>query len=197
MKFISKSTNLLIVLRPGLPAQVMTGTPAKPTISVRFKDGVAEVQQQELIDMMIGHPGFNSDFISADDALDPYASTRRSSEPAHVLTDLKYGTPGTRKVVGGDSAFINLPSEMQKTIKDIAAEMAKAMLPTMMEGALKELANARESNIAVSGGGNPVTGIVGLTKAGVPKKKAGRKPKAGLQSAPAPIAENSPQASVS
>lgn len=185
MKFISKSANLLIVLSPGLQAQPLTGTPAKPTVSVRFKDGIAEVNQQELIDMMLRHPAFNSDFISADNIQkDPYADTRRSSEPAHTLTEMKYGTPVARQVVGGDSAFLNLPLEMQKTIKSLASEMAKSMLPDMLKSTLEGLVAAHQVDKAT-----------GLTKAGKPKKKAGRKPKAKapevvMQSTPA-IAENS------
>lgn len=180
MKFISKSANLLIVLRPGLQAQPLTGSPAKPTISVRFKDGIAEVHQQELIDMMIAHPAFNSDFISADDLKkDPYSDTRRASEPAHILQEMKYGTPVSRQVVGGDSAFSNLPLETQKTIKSLAVEMAKAMLPEMIESTLKNIAMTRQ------------TAATGLTKAGKPKGRPGRKPKAMAQSAPEPVAENS------
>jgi hypothetical protein len=167
MKFISKSANLLIVLSPGLQAQPLTGTPAKPTISVRFKDGVAEVHQQELIDMMLNHPAFNGDFISADDIKrDPYAETRRASEPAHILKEMKYGTPVSRQVVGGDSSFSNLPLEMQKTVKTLAAEIAKSMLPEMVENALKSIVAVHQASPA------------GLTKAGKPKGRPGRKPTA-------------------
>ena len=48
MRFVSKSINLLVVLRAGLPAQPLTGTPALATVSVRFKDGVADVPEGEL-----------------------------------------------------------------------------------------------------------------------------------------------------
>lgn len=143
MKFISKSSNLLIVLRPGLPAQPITGTPAKPTVSVRFKDGVADVQNQELIDMMLVHPGFNSDFISAENvSVDPYASTRKSSEPAHVLTEMKYGTPVNR--VLGKSENPQLSPEIQKMIQAMAADMAKAMLPSMVESTIKQIVSSNE-----------------------------------------------------
>lgn len=169
MKFISKSSNLLIVLRPGLSAQPMTGTPAKPTISVRFKDGVAEVPQQELIDMMLAHQGFGSDFISAEaTTIDPYASSRQPSEPAHVLTDIQFGTPVARKVVGGKAPA--LPPELQKLVTSMAADMAKQMVPEM----LKSLVSAHES-------------AKGTTKAGKPKGKPGRKP--AVKSAPEPVQE--------
>jgi len=142
MKFISKSANLLVVLRPGLSAQPLTGTPAKPTVSVRFKDGIADVQQEEIVAMMISHPGFQGDFICADDIkVDPYASSHRSPEPEHVITEIKYGTPVSRINAGANQ---NLSPEMQKIIQDTATEMAKAMLPSLVENALKGIIKEHE-----------------------------------------------------
>lgn len=160
MKFISKSSNLLIVLRPGLSAQPLTGTPARPTISVRFKEGVADVQQEEIVTMMLAHPGFNSDFISADNIqVDPYASTRQPSEPTHVVTEMKFGTPVNRTIGGKPQ----VPPEMAKLVQSLAVEMAKQMLPSMVEATLKELVKSHEEE----------------KKAPVAKarKKPGRKPK--------------------
>ncbi len=96
MEFISKSSNLLVVLRPGMSAQPLTGTPAVPALSVRFKDGISDIEEESLIDMMIKHPGFDSDFISSEDVSgrDPFASTRKSAEPAHVMTELKQWDTG-------------------------------------------------------------------------------------------------------
>lgn len=170
MKFISKSSNLLIVLRSGLSAQPITGTPAKPTISVRFKDGVAEVDNQELANMMLAHPGFNSDFISAESVtFDPYASTRQPSEPAHVLTELKHGTPMSRVVKGGNP---QLSPELQKLVQTMAADMAKQMIPEI----LKSLVTANDAEKKASG-----------TKA---NSKPGPKPKKKVQvEVPAPIVQ--------
>lgn len=163
MKFISKSSNLLVVLRPGLSAQPLTGTPAKPTISVRFKDGLAEVQQQELIDMMLVHPAFNSDFISAEETpVDPYAFMRQSSEPDHILTELQYGTPVKREIKGQKT---QLPPELQKLIQESAAAMAREMLPGMVEASLK---NILASSSASQTKASPVAKVKG---------KPGRKPK--------------------
>ena len=142
MKFISKSTNLLIVLRPGLSAQPITGTPAKPTISVRFKDGIADVQNEELVQMMLAHPGFNADFISAESSpMDPYAATRQSSEPAHTMTEIKFGTPVGKETAGGS---MQLPPELQKMVASMAADMAKKMLPSMVESTLKSIVKSHE-----------------------------------------------------
>jgi hypothetical protein len=185
MKFISKSSNLLIVLRPGTQAQPITGTLAVPTVSVRFKDGIAEVQQQELIDMMLRHPAFNGDFIAADNVpTDPYAASRRSEEPAHTVTELMFGTPVSRKVVGGDSPLAAMSPEMQGLVKTLAADLAKAMLPSMVAETLKEIVSANEK----------VKGKVAtaFTKTGKPKGKPGRKPKVRVPEAP--VAEEFPVA---
>ena len=152
MKFISKSTNLLIVLKPGLSAQPITGTPAKPTISVRFKDGIADVQSEELVQLMLSHPGFNSDFISAESVvIDPYASSRQSSEPAHQMTEIKFGTPVKREVSSGG---MQLPPELQKMVQGMAAEMAKQMLPSMVESTLKNIVESNKISKGVSAGDN-------------------------------------------
>lgn len=168
MKFISKSSNLLIVLRAGLSAQPITGTPSKPTVSVRFKDGIAEVSQQELIDMMLSHPAFGGDFISAETVVgDPYAATRQSSEPAHIHTEMKFGTPMSKVTKGGSPA--QLPPELQKIVAGLAADMAKQMLPEMVKQTLQGIVEAR--------GEAPTTAKTEVKQNYVGKKR-GRKAKA-------------------
>lgn len=178
MKFISKSSNLLIVLRPGLSAQPLTGTPSKPTVSVRFKDGVAEVPDGEMTEMMLAHPGFNGDYISADSVnnVDPYGYSRQESEPQHIITEIKYGTPMGRRLEGGKKA---LSPEIAKVVQDMAQSMAKdmvkQMMPSMLESALKGLVQAHEDGKAVSGG--QTTSDAAPVKAkGKPGRKPGRKP---------------------
>ena len=130
MKFVSKSSNLLVVLRPGLSAQPLTGTPAKPTVSVRFKDGVAEVPDGELTDMMLQHPGFNADFVSVEtSAKDPFAASRTGLEPGHVLTEIKYGHPTYRQSSGAPGS---LTPEMTAVVSTLASEMAKKMLKDVL-----------------------------------------------------------------
>lgn len=168
MKFISKSSNLLIVLRPGMSAQPLTGTPAKPTVSVRFKDGLADVQQEEIVTMMLNHPAFNGDFICADNIpVDPFLSSRQPSEPGHIMTEMQYGTPGKRVTAGVNMS--KYPAEIQRIIKETAAEMAKSMLPSLVEGTLKELIKTNEDKKAA---------------ASKVKKKPGRKPKIKIQENP-------------
>jgi hypothetical protein len=127
----------MIVLKPGLAAQPLTGSPARATVSVRFKDGLADVPEGELSDLMLAHPGFNSDFILADlSKIDPFLYTRQPSEPAHVVTEIKYGSPVGREVTGGR---VNITPELQRLVQDMAVSMAKEMLPGMVKETLKTL----------------------------------------------------------
>jgi len=146
MRFVSKNANLLIVLRPGLSSQPLTGTPARSMLSVRFKDGVADVPEGELVDMMLKHPSYNSDFVSVEtpESKDVFASNRQDSEPAHTITELKFGTPVSRETVGGTKKKLSL--EMEKLVKEAAVAMAKEMLPGMLEAGLKELVTTHVKN---------------------------------------------------
>ena len=146
MKFISKSSNLLIVLKPGMSAQPLTGTPAVPTVSVRFKDGMADVQSQELTDLMLAHPGFNGDFISAEAVpTDPFASMRQQAEPTHVLTEMKFGTPVARSTKGPAA---NLSPEIMKLVQQMASQMATEMLPGMVENTIKQIVSTKKAETA-------------------------------------------------
>lgn len=131
MRFVSKSTNLLIVLEPGIPGNHLTGQTAKPTVSVRFKDGVVEVENEELVQKMLRHPGFNSDFIAVEGVnADPYKERREESEPIHEITTFKYGTPIKKDVKGGR---VRLSPEVQAAATEMAKKMAAEMLPGMMK----------------------------------------------------------------
>lgn len=129
MKFISKSSNLLIVLRQGIPGSHITGTPSRPMISARFKDGVFASDDQGIVDMLMAHPGCGSDFISAEDTLgvDPYAYMREGNEPEHVVTKMEFGQPKG----SGNAPKIKFPPEVKKAMQDQALEMAKEMAKQM------------------------------------------------------------------
>ena len=144
MRFISKSSNLLVVLEPGLSAQPLTGTPPKPTVSVRFKDGIAEVPDGQLADRMLGHPALNADFVLAEDVgnKDPYASSRVESEPVHDLTELKHGTPVSRI---SRPLPLKITPQLQAIINQEAVKIAKELLPSMLEETLKNVVKAHES----------------------------------------------------
>lgn len=142
MKFVAKNSNLRIILEPGLAAQPISGMPAKPTIFVKFTDGIADVRDEELVKKMINHSGFQTDFIAIDEkGEDPYAYNRQEIEPTHFITELKYGTPqGTVS-----SAKKNVMSpELAKLINAQAMEMVKKMLPDAVESVLRGYQQQKE-----------------------------------------------------
>lgn len=146
-KFISKSANLHVILKPGIPAQPVTGSPAVPTISVRFQDGMVDIKDEELVELMKTHSGFNSDFILASmEGEDPYANIREESEPTHAITELKYGTPVDKKV--SSKSKVNISPEMENAIKERASELAKQMLPGMVKQTLEDMVGQREAEKA-------------------------------------------------
>lgn len=135
MKFVSKNSNLRIILEPGLAAQPISGMPAKPTIFVKFTDGVAEVKEATLIEKMRNHPGFETDFIAVgDDGEDPFKYNREEVEPAHTITEMKYGTAVARQ---SSVKSPKLSPELTKMLNERAMEMVRDMLPGAVEAVLK------------------------------------------------------------
>lgn len=97
-------------------------------VSARFKDGVFEASDN-LAQMMLAHPAFGSDFISAQETMgtDPFAYMREGSEPEHLVTEMKYGQP----VGPGKAPAIKFTPEVRKALQDQAMEMAKVMAEQM------------------------------------------------------------------
>jgi len=148
MKFISKNANLRVVLKHGLQAEPITGRLAIPGLYVKFEDGVAVVNNEETCKLMLAHPGFDRDFISADDVrANAYTSSRRENEPIHQITELKYGTLG--KSVGPKPKIRYTP-EMTEAIKQEAIKLAKEIAPElakeMVKTVLKQSVNPQEEN---------------------------------------------------
>lgn len=135
MKFISKNSNLNIILRPGQQAQPITGVPAISALSVRFQNGMADLHDEEMVAMMLRHPAFNQDFIAVDETgTDPYAYRRSEAEPQHVTTEIKYGHPVGRNV----PPVAHPPSpELKKMIADAAAAIVEQQRPAMMKEAIE------------------------------------------------------------
>jgi len=126
MKFISKSNRLTVILQPGISEDRLTGRPARPQVSVRFDGGLAEVKDQALIDLMLRHPAMGRDFILADEiAVDPYKNNRKEAEPAHLITEMKYGTP--EKSIGSP-VKVRLTPEMERIIDSVVQEKMSTFL---------------------------------------------------------------------
>lgn len=143
MKFVSKSGNLCVILKCGIPMEKLTGRLAQPAVSVRFQNGLLSVESQEICDMLLQHPGFNRDFfICEDNRPDPFSTNRKSSEPEHDVLEVNYGHVEKNLNPRG----VNFNAEQKKIIEDmikreamkIAPEIAKQMLEKMVSGAAQK-----------------------------------------------------------
>jgi hypothetical protein len=145
MKFVSKHANLLVVLRPGLPANTLAGVVARPGLHVKFRNGVVEIFDQNIIDQLKTHPGFNIDYVSIEDTdKDPYEKTRGEKEPPHAITELKYGHIESKTT----SKKTQLTPEVEKIISKMAEEKAAELLPKMVEEAIEKIAkNYQEKQV--------------------------------------------------
>lgn len=133
----------MIVLSQGLPAQPLTGTPAKAGLYMKFKGGILETQDESIIEKMKAHPAFNNDFIAVDDKeIDPFASSREESEPAHHVAEIKYGHVENPKT---SVKKLKISKEMEKVINAMAMEKVKELLPGMVEATIKQLTEASKS----------------------------------------------------
>lgn len=132
----------MVVLRPGLPGNHLTGTAPVNGIYVKFQGGIADVKDDKFIEMMKNHPAFGQDFIMIDEQMeDPFAYQRKEVEPAHTIQEIKYGY--SEKAIGS-AKNTKLNPEIQKMLQEEAAKMAKAMLPGMMKSFLEEMKKESE-----------------------------------------------------
>ena len=141
MKFISKQVNYGVDLRHGQPSEPITGRNAVPGLYVRFEDGIANVDDEETCKLMLNHEAFDSDFILAEeDTKDPWEDTRRSSEPDHTITEIKYGH--VEKSVG--KPVSTLSRDQQVAVKKMAQEIAAEIAPKMAMDMLEKLMEKKE-----------------------------------------------------
>lgn len=134
MKFVSKMSNLRIILRPGIQSNHMTGSPAVPTLYVQFKDGLTSVEDPELAQRMLNHPDMDVDFVRVDDGdNDPY-SANRTPETVHVTSEVENG-----RVVSRSNSPTG-PSAKSLEIQRLVEERAKAIAMEMLPELLKSLA---------------------------------------------------------
>lgn len=136
MRFISKNSNLRVILKPGLPAEPLTGRPSDPGISVKFQDGLLEVSDQVVIDKLLAHAGLTMDFWAVSDGefKDPFKHMREEIEPVHQIMEFKYGRPDQMMT---SQKKPKLSPEVEKMLNERALEIAKELLPGMVEQLLK------------------------------------------------------------
>ena len=131
----------MLVLKPGIQGNHLTGTASVPGLYIRFRDGIAEVKDEDMINIIKNSDGYrNGEFIAVgDNGEDPFAETRIATEPVHVVQDMKYGHVEGRKV---SEAPLKLPPTVKKMIEAEAKKMAKAMLPELLKEAVKEMTSS-------------------------------------------------------
>lgn len=165
MKFVSKNANLGVVLKPGIQGNAQLGTSTVSGLYARFKDGMLDVSDESMIQLMLKHPGFGVDYYSVEAGeSDPYANTRVQSEPAHIISEMKNGHPERvtkAPVVITPELKALLTETATEMAKPMAIELARQMLPSMVQETLKAL---HENNTGLA------TAPVAPRKAGRPKK---------------------------
>lgn len=141
MKFVSKMSNYRVILQHSTPAEPITGRLATPGIWVKFENGVADVRDEKVIEMVKNHHLFNTDFVIMDDPQkDPYEDVRNAVEPDHNITEIKYGhidgsiNPKPAVAINRETKKI-----LMDMAKDMAKEMAAQMAPDLAKQMLKEV----------------------------------------------------------
>lgn len=138
MKFVSRNANLRIILKQGIPADAL-GHPTVPALSVKFEDGMVEVHNEEVIELLMQpEKGYGVDYIISDvGAADPYS--REGSEPEHDIMNIENGR--VAKNVNPRQA-VSLTPEMKKAVEKMAFEYAKEIAKEMVINLVKEQKNA-------------------------------------------------------
>jgi len=132
-KFVSKSQNLCVVLKAGLPANPLAGAPAIPGLSVRFQDGMVLVDE-EIAEKLLNTQAFmDGEFLEVfEGEVDPYLKQRKETEPRHVIEELKYGQ--IEKAYGTPKR-----NEVKELIAEEAKKLAMQMLPEMVREVVLQL----------------------------------------------------------
>jgi hypothetical protein len=147
MKFVSKNSNLRIVLRPGIPANQMSGIAGQPGVYVKFQNGIVDIKDEDMIQKMHAHPGFNLDYIAVDEnGEDPFAAQREEIEPVHILQDIKYGHSENKRY--SPNKKIKVDPQIQKLVDDLAIKKVNEMLPKMVEETMRKIMDMADAKAA-------------------------------------------------
>jgi len=140
-KFSSKIANLTVVLKPGLEGNKAFGIQPVPGIYVKFKDGTAEIRKpfsgksvDELYDMMKSHQSFGNTFVDISEGVDdPFTGERKSTEPQHEITEMKFGTPvstinAKKTIEFGDAQKKAMKSMLVEMLNEMPTEELEAII---------------------------------------------------------------------
>ena len=149
-KFVSKNSNYMIVLKPGVEGNRNLGTHAVSGLYVKFQAGVVDVKEEAIVKMLREHPGFGTDFIEVKpEEVDPYLDSREEVEPPHVISEIHYGHS---EAVKGSPRKVKLTPQIKKVIEAEALKMIPGLLksnPKILKDIIMELAagmKEKESN---------------------------------------------------
>ena len=141
-KFVSKNSNYMIVLKPGIEGNRNLGTHAVPGLYIKFQAGVVDVKEESIVSMLRAHPSCGTDFLEVkQDEIDPYADERQEVEPEHHIAEIKYGH--AEKVVGAPKK-VKLSPQMKKLIEGEAMKMLPGLLksnPKILKDIILSLAS--------------------------------------------------------
>lgn len=144
-KFVSKNSNYMVVLKPGVEGNRALGTHAVSGLYVKFQAGSVDVKEESVVSLLRAHPGFGIDFVEVKESeLDPYADAREEIEPPHTMAEITYGhaerrtvgrppkvkmTPQLKKLIEGEAIKMipDLLKSNPKILRDIVSSMAAEM----------------------------------------------------------------------
>lgn len=122
MKFLSKHSHFRLVLRPSIPENLMAGRVGVPGLNILFQDGMATVNDLDVIKLLLAHPQYNNTFTAVKDEEEAALLAKApNSEPEHDLSDIEYGHVGAAK---NPKKGVNLTPELKKIITDEAVRIA-------------------------------------------------------------------------
>jgi hypothetical protein len=148
MKFISRNVNYRYTIKHSMPAEPLTGRSAEPGIHVRFVNGIAIINDENVIKALKSSENYGRDFISAeekDDALNGGFIETKGLEPEHDLQVVTNGriekTLNTKPVSVLDK---DRQKKLDKMIEDKAMAIAEKMAPAMAKKILESLVSAND-----------------------------------------------------
>jgi hypothetical protein len=149
MKFISKNVNLRVVLRPGIPAEPITGRQPVAGLYAKFENGSLISNDETTIELLKKHPGFGPDYIMVEDGgVDPYKDTRKESEPEHSIQQIDYGHVGKSLTPKSGVKFTKEQKiAIEKMFKDGVKEEALKLVQSMLANKSPELPEEKKPEV--------------------------------------------------
>lgn len=126
-EFYSKYSKLRITLKPGIPGERITGRLPVPAEYVLFVNGkviIDDKTEKEKFELIKRSTGFNTDFFLMEDEKDPniknIIENTKSSEPRHIIQEIKYGSVGKTE---GDKAPVKFNDAQKAAIKEMMNDL--------------------------------------------------------------------------